>query len=137
VARRLCKADRAWYSSSVDEVAKVAFNLAHHIATELRAWIEHGQQEAVDLEVWVQPITDQADCCHQLGEPLQRVVLALNRDEHGVSHSEGADCYQAERGRGIHKHNFRLAGLPQACGQLSLATLVARSKLNVNACQIG
>ena len=50
---------------------------------------------------WVEPLLHQLDGVHQLGEPLERVVLALERDQHRVRRGERIEREQAERRRAV------------------------------------
>ena len=67
---------------------------------------------------------DQLDGREQLPEALERVVLALDRDEHAVSRGQGIDGEQAERGRAVEQHGVvRRREWPQGSSETSFAAL--------------
>ena len=63
--------------------------------------VVHGQQDRGDLELRVEVLPDQVDVVDQLVQALQRVVLALDRDQHLLRGDQRVDRQQAERGRAV------------------------------------
>ena len=56
------------------------------------------------VEPRVEPGADGFDRLQDLGDPLERVVLGLDRDEHAVGGGERVDGQRAERRRAIEEH---------------------------------
>jgi hypothetical protein len=53
------------------------------------------------LQIGVQVRADELDVAQQLGESLQRVVLALDRDQHLLASHQSVDRQQPQRGRAV------------------------------------
>ena len=75
--------------------------LLRDLVGQLGAAVVHGEQDRGDLQATVQVRLDQLDVVEQLAQPFQRVVLALDRDEHLVAGDERVDREQAERRRAV------------------------------------
>ena len=56
-------------------------HFAGHLRREVGARVEHRQNHPIDLEVWVEMVTNEVDRREELGQPLERVVLTLDRDQ--------------------------------------------------------
>src|SRR5215212_9496501 len=64
-----------------DLVPKEGTYFLGHLMGQVSTWIEHGKQHPSDFETRVQFLPDHPDALHELGQPLQRVVLALYGDK--------------------------------------------------------
>jgi hypothetical protein len=82
----------------------VAAHLVRHLVGQLGAPVVHGQQDRRHVQRRVQVGPHQFDVGQQLAQALQRVVLALDRDEHLVTGDQGVHREQSERGRAVHEH---------------------------------
>ena len=81
VARRLGQTDAARDDRRVHEPAEVAARLGVDLGGQVGPAVGHGQDDAVDGEARIEVVTDEIDGGEQLGESLECVVLALERDE--------------------------------------------------------
>ncbi len=80
---------------------EVTAHLARHLVGELGAPVVHRQQDRRDMQRGVEVRPHEVDVAQQLAEPFQRVVLALDRDEHLIGRDEGVHREQAERRRAV------------------------------------
>ena len=80
---------------------EVLADLGVDLGREVRARVVHGQDDALDREVRVEVVADQVDRRDQLGQALQGVVLALDRDHHRVGGRERVHRQQTERRRAV------------------------------------
>src|SRR5215210_9259123 len=64
-----------------DLVPKEGTYFLGHLMGQVGSWIEHSKEHPADLETRIQLLPDHPDALHELGEPLQRVVLALYGDK--------------------------------------------------------
>src|SRR5690606_12118000 len=124
--RRLRKPYVARNGRAVDAVAEVLLGLVRDLAREVQPLVEHGQQHTVYLQARIDVTLNQADRVQELGQPLQRVELALDRNQHGVRRGERVQRQQAERRRAVHQDEIvpaarRLERAPQH--QLALRTV--------------
>src|SRR5699024_4746158 len=86
----------------VEDLIPVGLNEAlHDLAGVQRAAVEHGHQDAQDLELEVVTVAHLLDRVHQQREAAQGEVLGLHRDHHGIRAGERADGEQAERRRAV------------------------------------
>ena len=76
-------------------------HLADDLIGELGAGVVHHAHDRADLELRVQVAPDEVDVAQQLAESFERVVLALDRDEHLLGRAEPVDGEQAERRRAV------------------------------------
>ncbi len=103
VARRLREADAARDDRAEHGVAEVAADLVRDLGGEVGAGVEHREHDARDREVRVEVVADEVDGGDQLRQALQRVVLALDGDQHGVRAGERVDGQEAQRRRAVHE----------------------------------
>src|SRR3989304_2634638 len=82
-------------------VWKVSPDLRGDLLGEVRPGVEHRQYYTADAQLGVQFPSEQIDRLQELRQPLERVVLALDRDEPLVGCHEGVDRQQAEGRRAI------------------------------------
>ena len=88
-------------------------HLVGDLAGQARPAIEHGQHDALDLEPGVQHPGHQPQRAVQLRQPLERVELALDRDDDRVRRGQAVDRQEAQRGRAV--QDDVLIGLPGRC----------------------
>ena len=72
-----------------------------HLLPQVRALVVHRQQHALDVERGIERRADAAHRADEIGEPLEREVLAVERNEHGVGGDERVEREEAERGRAV------------------------------------
>jgi hypothetical protein len=82
----------------------MAAHLVGDLVGQLGAPVVHGQQDRRHVQVGVEVRAHEVDVRQQLPEPLQRVVLALDRDQHLVRGDQRVDGEQTERGRAVDEH---------------------------------
>ena len=70
-----------------------------HLGRHARAAVEHRQHDPADSEARVESFPDELDRLQQLREPLERVELALQRNEHPIGRDERVDGEEPQ-GRG-------------------------------------
>ena len=83
--RRLCKPDVSRDRGLEHLRAEVLSCLVRHLLREIQAPIVHREQNPFDLESRVRPALDEPNRVEELRQALQRIELALNRNEHAVS----------------------------------------------------
>src|SRR2546423_700932 len=85
--------------------------LVEHVLREVRSAVEEGRQEAQDLEVPVELHPDHVDDLDEVVEPLHRVVLGLDRDDHVVGRDQAVDRQQSQVRRAVDQDVFVDIGL--------------------------
>ena len=80
---------------------KNAADVGRHLLPEIRALVEHRQQHAFDVERRVERGAHAAHRADEIGEPFEREVLAVQRNQHGVGGDERVERQQAERRRAV------------------------------------
>ncbi len=83
------------------EHVEVGLHLVGDLVGEGVAAVEHGQHDALDAELGVEGALDAVDGGHEVGEPFEGVVLALEGDEDAGGGGEGVEREQAERGGAV------------------------------------
>ena len=101
VARGLGQPHAARDHGLVDQRPEMAANLGGDLGGQVRPAVVHRQQDAVDRERGVQVVANEVDRGEQLGQSFQGVVLALERDEHGIGGGQGIHGQQTERRRAV------------------------------------
>src|SRR5689334_20539353 len=82
-ARRLTQPDIPRNHRAVDPLGEVTPGLVHDLLREIQAVVIHGQEHPLDLQGRIEALLHQANRSEQMAQPLQGVVLALHRDQHG------------------------------------------------------
>ena len=87
---------------------EVTTHFGGHLVGEVVAGVEHRQQYAVDLEMLVDRRAHAFDRPDQLRQPLERVVLGLDRYQDLIGSGQGVDRDQPAQFEGVvdHQHFF-------------------------------
>ena len=101
VARRLGDPNRARDRGRQHLVAEVLANLVRDSGGKPGAPVEHGQDDRSQLQVGIQVLADLVERAQQLAQALERVVLALDRDQHLAACRQRVDRQQPERRRAV------------------------------------
>src|SRR5690348_10274372 len=80
-AGRLAQSNVSWNDGVVDALREVTPGLVHYLLREIEAIVVHRQENPLDLERGVEPLLHQSNRSQQVAQSLERVVLALDRDE--------------------------------------------------------
>ena len=80
---------------------EVLADLALDLLGEPGPGVVHREHDAADVERRVEVRLHQRDVAQQLTETLERVVLALDRDDHVVGRGQAVDGQQPERRRAV------------------------------------
>ena len=109
-ARRLGEPYVARNHGLVHLLAEVLLQLRRHLLRERIARIVHGSKQPFDIELRIQVLADLFDRIHEIGEPLERVVLALHRDHHRIGCDQSIHREHIERRGTVEQDEFVLAG---------------------------
>ena len=101
VARRFAEPDVARDDGVVDALLEERADVAGDLLAEVGALVVHRQQHAGDVERRVERGADAAQRRDEIGEPFEREVLAVERNEHGVGGDERVEREQPERRRRV------------------------------------
>ena len=103
IAGRLRDADGARDGGLVNFVAKVFFDLVHHLHGQVEPLREHGEDHALDIQIRVILFADGFQGADELRQALQRIILALNGDQHAVAGTQAVEREQVEAGRAVNE----------------------------------
>jgi hypothetical protein len=106
VARRLGEPDIARDHGREGLLGEVAAHFVLDLARQVVARVGHREQHALEREARIQLAAHELDRFEQAGQTFERVVLALQRDDHGVCRRQGVECEQPERGRAVDQHDL-------------------------------
>ncbi len=126
----------ARHLSGKNVAAEVCAHLGGDLLAQPRAPIEHGDDDAQQPQVGVDPLAHEVDGAEQLGEPLEGKVLGLHRHERLVGGGQPVHGQHTERRRTVDEHE--LVGVKRAlqrAAQYELAILGA-GELDFGAGQI-
>src|SRR5262245_51599856 len=84
VARSLAEPDVSRNDGLEDLTGEVPMDLFADLQSHAGATVEHGEHDTAHVEPWVQPLADELDGFQQVCESLERVELALKRDDHAI-----------------------------------------------------
>ncbi len=105
--------------------AEILLRLVSHLLREIEPRVVHREQHAVDRERGIEVPLHEFDGIEELRETLERVVLALDRNQHAVGRRQHVECEEAERGWTIDHHVLiLLAEIPQGPSHHRLARLL-------------
>src|SRR5438128_11770455 len=97
VARRLAKSNVAGDNGREYLLAEECLQIVPDLIRQIRTLVEHGQENAFDLQIRVAHAPDVADRFHQLRHTLQSKVLTLNGDQNTVRRHQGVDRQNVQR----------------------------------------
>ena len=127
VAGRLAQAHVARNDRREHLALEVLLHLGDDLQAQVGARVEHREHDALNLQAAIERLLHARDRTHQRGDALQRVVFALNRDEHAVGSAQGVDRDQAQGGRTVDEHVIEpVANGGQRLAQRVFAVLGAR-----------
>ena len=95
------------------------------LLTEIGALVVHRHQHAGDVERRVQRGADAAQRGDEIGEPLEREVFAVERNQHGVGGDERVEREQPERRRRVDQDEVE--AIAQRLEQIAQAALAIRA----------
>ena len=101
VARRLAQPNVARNDRVEHLLLEELADVARHLLAEIRAFVVHRQQHAFDVERRIERAAHAAHRADELGEPFEREVLAVQRNQHGVGRDQRVQRQQAERRRTV------------------------------------
>ena len=101
VARRLAEPDVSWDDGFEDLTREVAMDFLADLHGHAGPTIEHGQHDPADVERRIQPLPNELDGLQQVREPLERVELALQRNDDAIGGDERVDCEEPQGWRTI------------------------------------
>ena len=101
MAGRLAEADVARDDRPKHFFLEELPHVGRDLLAEVGALVEHREQHAFDVELRVQRRAHAAHRADEIGEPLEREVFAVERDQHGVGGDERVERQQAERRRAV------------------------------------
>ena len=104
IARRLGDPYRAGDRRFQHLVGEVGAHLVGHAGRQPGPGVVHGEQDGGHLQAGVEVRAHHLHRAQQLAHPLQRVVLALDRDQDLLPGHQRVDGEQAERGRAVDEH---------------------------------
>ena len=84
-----------------DAVAEVLAGVGGDLSRQVESGVEHGEQHTIDVQGRVERFLHALHRRHQLRKPLEREVLALQRNEQRVGRDEHVERDQRQRRRAI------------------------------------
>src|SRR3989304_713904 len=106
VARRLAQRHVPVDDGCVHLVLEVLAHFIRHLFRKIVPAVIHGEKHAFYDESRIQVLFDKLDGVHESGQALERVILALNRDQHAVGRGQRVNGKQSERRRAVNEDVF-------------------------------
>ena len=103
MAGGLAKTNVARDSGGVYLTTKVLLNLIDYLKSQIGATVQHGKQNAFDIQPRVEAVLYTVDCIHQAGYPFQSVIFTLDGNQHPLRGREGVQRKQTQRRGAIDK----------------------------------
>src|SRR5262245_35053837 len=91
VARRLRQTNVSRNDRVEDLPWKIAIDLFTDLERKASPAVEHCEDDALDVEAGVQPLSNQLHRLEEVSQTLERIEFALERDENPVSRHERID----------------------------------------------
>src|SRR2546428_4872589 len=106
IARRFGETDIARDHCTVEFVTEVLLQIGRHVERERVARVVHRAQQSLDFELRIQMRTHAADGLDQIGQALERVILALHRNQNAVRGAQTVEREQRQRRRAIQENEI-------------------------------
>lgn len=101
IARGFCEADVSWNLGAKNERAVKTSKIRFHGGRQVDALIEHREEEAFDLKLWVQAAAYAGQSIEEFGDTLERVVFALYGYEQRIGGHQPVESQQIQAWRAI------------------------------------
>src|SRR5919197_207664 len=136
VAGRLAEPYVAWNHRLENFAWEVTTDFVTDLQREARPAIEHREHDSFDREPRVESLANELHRLQQVRQSLERIELALQRDQHAIGCREGVDRQQAE-GRWTVDHDIAVCveDRSQRLGKAMLAA-IERDQLDLGADQV-
>ena len=122
VAGRLRNADGARDGGLVDLGPEVLFDLLHDLHGQVQAAGEHREDHALNVQIGVILLADGLQGADELRQTFQRIILALDWDQHTVAGAQTVQRQQVQAGRAVDEDEvIGLLHLGQRLAQAALA----------------
>jgi len=136
VAGRFRKPDIAGNHSDIEPLAEVLTERAGNLLSEVGSVVVHGQEDALDADVWIERRADALERRDEFGDSLEGKILGLHGHNEGFSSYEDIQGEEVERGRAIEDDEIesilnRLQGAAK-----TQSAIGGRSQLNVGAGEV-
>src|SRR5216117_65988 len=115
-------------------LAEMLLQLRRHLLCERVTRIVHGSKQPFDIELRIQVLADLLDRVDEIGEPLERVILALHRDHHRIGCHQSVQGEYVQGRRAVEQDEFVLLGDRSECSlQAGFAVLEVTSSISAPA----
>ena len=101
VARRFAQADVARNNRVEHLAAEVFLHFLRHLDGQIRPAVVHRHEQSQELQAGIQIVPHHVHGLHELGQPFQRVKLALHGNEDEISRRQGVERQQPQRRRAV------------------------------------
>ena len=137
MAGRLRQPDITGNDGAEQLILEVALNLRADLDGKAGPAIEHGKHDPLHVQAGVGAVPDQAQRLHELGQPLEGIVLALERDDGGVGGDQRVEGEEPEGRRAVDQDEGEPGADRRQC--LPKPALAARrlDQLDLGADQVG
>lgn len=99
IARRFRQAHIARDNGGVQLVIEILFHFFRRLDAQVLPPVVHGEQYALNFQSGIVIAFDELNGVGQLGQPLERKILALDGNEHAVRGAQGVERQQRKRRR--------------------------------------
>src|SRR5665213_1107152 len=133
---RLGKPDIARNHSLEEPVFEVFAKGFGDLLSKIGAVVVHGQQNALNIELWIVGGAHSLKGGNQFGDPLQREVFRLHRNNESLRGRQNVEREQVERRRAI--QNDEIEAVPDwlQCATKAKRTILGAGQLNIRSGQI-
>ena len=101
VAGSFGKAHIARDDDLIELFGEILLDLRRDLLADERSAVVHGERDALHFERAVEVLPHERDGVHELAQPLQRVIFALDGDDDAVPRGERVDREKPQRGRAV------------------------------------
>jgi len=98
--------DIAWNHRVVDGLTKEPAGVRRDQIGQVVPSIKHGQYDSLQAKGRIQAALDHVDGANEAADALQRIELALERDQDGVGRYQCVQCQQAKARGAINQHEI-------------------------------
>src|SRR5688572_4377091 len=97
----------AGYDCRKDLVPEKCLEIRHYLVGKVRTLVKHSQQHTFDFQPRIRRFPDLIYRLHELRNPFQRKILALNRDQHPIGGNQCIDSEDVEGRRTIDENEIK------------------------------
>ena len=120
----------------IDAILEELADIPGDLLSEVRAIVVHREEDAGDVERWIERAANASQRGNEVGKALEREILACQRNQHSVGGDERVQRQQPERGWRVDEDEVEVVANRREDALQPMLAAVERDELDLGAGQL-